>query len=260
MTARVAWISIAPVKGLAVSERSEVLLQEAGVLENRRFHLIGDDGRLLNAKQLGMLVQVAAEWEEATRRLSLRFPDGSSVSGQIELGERVATNFYGKREVHGRIVAGPWAEALSSLAGRPLRLVQPDAPGDGLDRGRGAVSLLSTASLDALRAVAGVDGPVDPRRFRMLFGVDGVGAHEEDTWLGHRVRIGDAAVVLRGNVGRCAVTTRDPDTGEPTLDTLAVLAAYRGEVDATEPLPFGVWGEVDEPGVVRLGDEVAVET
>jgi uncharacterized protein YcbX len=259
MASRVAWISVAPVKGLALAQREEVLVEPFGVRENRRFHLIGEGGRLLNGKQLGPLVQVTADWDEAAHSLALTFPDGSRVDGEVELGEPVATNFYGHREVEGRLVVGPWAEALSSFGAHPLRLVQSDHPGGGLDRGRGAVTLLSTASLDALRQAAGADGPVDPRRFRMLFGVEGVGAHEEDSWLDRRVQIGQATIVPRGNVGRCVVTTRDPETGERTLDTLDVLAGYRGDVETTEPLPFGVWGEVAEPGRVRLGDAVVPE-
>jgi uncharacterized protein YcbX len=260
MAARVAWISIAPVKGLALAQVDDVLVEPFGVRENRRFHLIGEDGRLLNGKQLGPLVQVAAAWDEQARTLALHFPDGSVVSGEVELTGPVTTSFYGKRDVEGRLVEGPWSSALSSFVGPPLRLVQPDRPGAGLDRGRGAVTLLSTASLGALRAAADADDPVDPRRFRMLFGVDGVGPHEEDTWLGRRVRVGDAVVVPQGNVGRCLVTSRDPDTGEQTLATLDVLAAYRGEIETTEPLPFGVWAEVAEPGRVRLGDAVVPET
>jgi uncharacterized protein YcbX len=255
MLARVAWISVAPVKGLAVSQREEVLLEPFGVRENRRFHLIGKDGRLLNGKQLGELFQVTADWDEEKAQLSLRFPDGSRVTGEIALGEDVTTSFYG-RPVAGRLVRGPWAEALSTFAGRPLRLVQPAQPGGGLDRAGGAVSLLSTASLEALRVAAKAPGPIDPRRFRMLFGVEGVGAHEEDSWLGRRLRVGEATVLVRGNVGRCIVTSRDPDTGARTLATLDALAEYRGDVTTTEPLPFGVWGEVVEPGRVRLGDPV----
>jgi uncharacterized protein YcbX len=259
MSARVAWISVAPVKGLALTQLDEALVEPFGVRENRRFHLIGEDGRLLNGKQIGPLVQVAADWNESARTLALRFPDGARLSGEVELGEPVATNFYGHRDVAGRVVVGPWAGPLSSLAGRSLRLVQPDEPGGGLDRGRGAVTLLSTASLEALRAAAGAGDPVDPRRFRMLLGVDGVAAHEEDSWLDRRIRVGEATIVARGNVGRCVVTTRDPDTGERTLDTLGAIADYRGDVETTEPLPFGIWAEVAEPGVVRLGDPVVPE-
>jgi uncharacterized protein YcbX len=157
-------------------------------------------------------------------------------------------------------VVGPWAEALSSFLGLELRLVQAELPGAGLDRGRGAVTLLSTSSLEALREAAGADGPVDPRRFRMLFGVQGVEPHEEDSWRGRCMQIGEATVLVRGNVGRCIVTSRDPDTGARTLATLDAIAEYRDGVETTEPLPFGVWGEVAEPGVVRLRDSVVVET
>ena len=58
-----------------------------------------------------------------------------------------------------------------------------------------------------------------------------------------------------GDVGRCAVTTRNPDTGEVDLDTLKTLAAYRPE-GRTEPLPFGVHAAVVQPGRVRVGDGV----
>jgi len=92
----------------------------------------------------------------------------------------------------------------------------------------------------------------------MLFGITGVEAHVEDTWIRRRVRIGSAVVVPGGNIGRCAVTTLDPRTGVPTLDTLAALAKYRGEHVTSEPLPFGVWARVAQAGVVRVGDAVDV--
>ena len=71
--------------------------------------------------------------------------------------------------------------------------------------------------------------------------------------------VGEAVVVPRGNVGRCAVTSYDPDTCERDLDTLRILRDYRARVLTTEPLPFGVWGEVAEPGRIALGDPVLVE-
>ena len=85
--------------------------------------------------------------------------------------------------------------------------------------------------------------------------IDGVAAHEEDGWVGRRVAFGDAVVRLHALVGRCAVTTHDPDTGVPDLDTLRILAGYRS-VESEEPLPLGVWGGVEQPGRVRVGDIV----
>ena len=85
---------------------------------------------------------------------------------------------------------------------------------------------------------------------------DGIDAHAEDGWVGRRVRIGEAEVTFNGHVGRCLTTNRDPDSGAVTLPTLDVMRAYRGELDRTEPLPFGIYGEVVSPGTVRLGDAV----
>jgi uncharacterized protein len=255
VTARVAWISVAPVKGMALEQRSEVQLEPCGVRGNRRFHMIGDDGRLMNGKQLGELQQIAPAWNEQEGTLVLRFPDGTVAGGTVALDAPVTTSFYG-REVSGRLVAGPWSEALTSFVGRGIRLVQAVDAGDAVDRGPASVTVLSTGSLEAMREAAGIREPIDPRRFRMLFGVDGVEPHEEDSWIGRTARIGDASVVIRGNVGRCIVTSRHPETGVRNLPTLDVLAEYRSDVETTERLPFGVWGKVSEPGMVRLGDVV----
>ena len=100
---------------------------------------------------------------------------------------------------------------------------------------------------------------MDGRRFRMTIGVDGVDPHAEDGWIGGRVRVGDAVVAVRAHVGRCAVTTRDPDTGIRDLDTLGAIAAYRVDVETREPLPFGVWCQVVQAGRVAVGDPVEVE-
>lgn len=258
MTGSVAWITIAPVKALGLVHRDEVELEPHGVRDNRRFFLVGEQGQMVNGKTIGELVGVVPEYDEAAGRLALRFPDGAVVEGPVETGELETTMIY-RRPVAARIVHGPWSEALSTAAGRTLHLMRTEQPGDGPDRGRGGgVSLVGTASLGALADAAGVDR-VDGRRFRMLFGVEGFEPHAEDGWLGRRVRVGEAVVKPLGNVGRCAVTTQNPDTGIPDLDTLRVLGEYRCDVETSEPLPFGVWGEVVEPGRVRLGDPVEPE-
>ena len=186
----------------------------------------------------------------------LRFPDGSVVVGDVELGERIVTSFFG-RPVAGRLVEGPWNDALADYVGRPVRLARTEREGDGVDRGRLAgATLVSTDSLEALRDAAGEDGPVDGRRFRMTIGIEGVEPHGEDGWIGSQVRVGGATVAVREHVGRCAVTTLDPDRGVRDLDTLGTIAAYRGDVQTREPLPFGVWCEVVEPGRVAVGDPV----
>ena len=121
----------------------------------------------------------------------------------------------------------------------------------------GWATIVSRASLERLRVEAGEAEPPDGRQFRMLFEIDGVGAHEEDEWLGMEVCLGDAVVAAIGDVGRCLATTRDPDSGVSDLDTLGALTRYRrrGQV---EDLPFGIYCSVVAAGRVRVGDAVSV--
>jgi uncharacterized protein YcbX len=255
VSARVAWISLTPVKATALQHPDEVELLESGPRGDRRFYFVTEPGRLLSNKDCPPLQLVRSDYDEEADTLTLRFPTGAVVSGTVERGEEVQTVFH-KRPRPARLVVGPWADAVSELMGARVRLVEPERTAP--DRGRGGVaSLLSTASLEALAAELGVEG-IDERRFRMNFGIDGVGRHEEDAWRGRRVRIGEATVVPQGNVGRCAITTQNPETAEVDLDTLRGLAGYRREVETTEPLPFGVHAAVAVAGRVRVGDPVTV--
>jgi uncharacterized protein YcbX len=253
MTACIAWISRTPVKALALQHLEEAQLGEGGLEGDRHFYLVGEAGRLISNKDFPAFQLIHASYDEDV--LTLTLTDGSQVTGPVERGEEVTTRFHSRQRT-ARLVVGPWGEALSELAGEPLRLVEPSMP--ATDRGRnGAASLLATASLGALGEALGVDD-VDGRRFRMNFGIEGLDPHEEDTWIGKRVQVGDAVVIPHGNVGRCVITTQNPDTAISDLDTLKGLASYRRELETTEPLPFGVHAAVAQPGRVRVGDPVSL--
>jgi uncharacterized protein len=245
-------ISIAPVKGMALVHPEQALLGRSGVLNDRRFYLVDPDGRLINNKTCGELPLIRPEVSDDASRLALAFP-GETVDGEVGLGEAVETSFYG-RPVTGRFVEGPWSDAISEHAGRPLRLVRTDEPGRGIDRTH-VVSLISDGSLTALGRRAGVDG-VDGRRFRMTLELTGCDEHEEDEWIGGEVSAGAARLRVTGPVGRCVVTTRNPDTGVSDLDTLGVLAGYR-TLREGKSFGCGVCGDVLAEGVVRVGDSVA---
>jgi uncharacterized protein YcbX len=252
----VSWLSVAAVKGLALTRRDELTLEPFGALENRRFHLIDERGRFVNGltRLRRSLFEVVSDWDADADTLRLTFPGGEVVEGPVLLGEESPTWFYNRTEP-GRIVEGPWALALSEFAGRQLRLVRTDEPGHAVDRPNGAVSIVSDESVDELARQAGV-ADADARRFRMLIGVAGGRAHEEDDWVGRDVAIGDAVVRIVEQVARCAITTQNPDTGERDLDTLRVIKQYRG-IRGKKALDFGVYGEVVAPGGVRVGDAVA---
>jgi len=254
---------VAVVVGLAVTAVKATRLRRVdrievgpdGVRENRRFYLIDNRDRMINSKLVGELQQVVADYSDGERTLRLELPDGRVVDGDIRLGDEVTTRFFSET-AHGHIVEGPWSDALSDCFGQTLRLVEVGNRATAVDRGpMGAVSLISRASLARLAQAGGTDS-IDSRRFRMLIEIDGVSAHEEDRWVDRAVRIGETTIEFGGHVGRCLITSRDPDTGRVDLPTLDMLGGYRNGLDCTEPLPFGIHGRVLEPGAIRIGDEV----
>lgn len=245
-------LAITAVKGTRLQAVDRVELEPSGALGNREFFVIDDRGRMVSGKQLGALQSVIATFSPEDAQLSLMFPDGSVLDGTVYTGEPVTVRFF-SHTLESQLVPGLWSEALSAHAGQPLRLVYG---GNAVDRGAtGAASLVSCASLGRLAEAAGAD-QVDVRRFRMLIEIDGVRAHEEDRWVGQAVQIGGSVVRFNGHVGRCLTTSRHPESGEIDLPTLDILRSYRDQVQSTEALPFGIFGEVVRPGPIRVGDAV----
>ena len=265
----VARLSISPVKGLKLLHPESIEIGADGVAGDRAFYLVDGEGRMANGKLVGELVQVEARLDAGLDRLRLRFPGGGAGGGGAggeagggavvegdarALGAAVETSFYG-RPVTGRIVEGPFAEALSEAAGRDIRLVRADRVSAACDLLH-PVTVLSRGSCEELARRAGDPRLADDRRFRMLIVVDGCAAHEEDTWTGRRVRIGDAVVEVAGDVGRCVITGHDPDTGRTDADTLKAIAAYRGAPQGR--IAFGMYADVVGAGRVGVGDRVAL--
>jgi uncharacterized protein YcbX len=155
--------------------------------------------------------------------------------------------------VMAREVEGPWSEALSRYAGRDLRLLRVERTGDGNDID--PVTLVSTASVEELARHGEAGGPLDPARFRMTLEIHGCAPHEEDGWAAKEVRVGEANIRDGEPLPRCVVTTQDPDTGLRDFPTLNVIKRYRG-VSPDQELIFGVYAQVVQPGLVRVGDVV----
>ena len=110
---RVARLSIAPVRSLGLEHPAEIELTERGVVEDRRFYLIDDTGRLVDRLVVPRLAQVAAHTDPSAATLQLAFPDGQTVEAEVRLSEAVETPMYGRTAV-GHVVDGPWAPKCSS--------------------------------------------------------------------------------------------------------------------------------------------------
>ena len=246
-------IYTAAVKSLALQQRESVSVSPSGIAEDRRFHLIDGRGRLLTQRQRPQLARVSSSYDAENDSLTLAFPDGQVLPGQVELGEPVQTPVWG-RLVSGQVAAGEWNEALSRFCGGPVRLVKTGDAGLSFDEY--PVSLLSQASIDLLSQKAGGAKQFEGRRFRPNFLLGDCSPHEEDFWLGGVIAVGpELRLRVVAPDPRCAITTVDPDTGQRDFDTPRLLLSYRPAVRAPY---FGVYGVVERPGAVSVGDAVEV--
>ena len=108
---RVAQFSIAPVRSLGLQHPTEIDVTEVGVVEDRRFFLTNDANRLIDQLVVFELVQVESRTDPGATMLWLRFPDGTIVDGEVELGAAIETPIHGRTGV-GHVVVGQWAYAL----------------------------------------------------------------------------------------------------------------------------------------------------
>ena len=246
-------INLAPVKSLGLLSADSVDISSRGVEGDRQFVVLDGSGRVVTQRQLGSLTRVTARYSAAENALTMSFPDGRVVDGHPESTESTATVLWG-RVVEGNLIGGKWAEELSEFCGVELRLFESDKAGACFDEY--PVSIISQASIDHLTGLTGGRKSFEVERFRPTLLLDGCEPHEEDTWLGKGVRIGERLRLrLISRDPRCAITTLDPATGERDFDTLRLILSYRPSVRAAY---FGVYGIVESPGTVSVGDELSL--
>jgi uncharacterized protein len=252
--ARVARFNVTPVKSTALHHPERLPFDTRGAIGDRRFFFVDGNGKRFSGATKAPILPVVANYDEGRDELELRLPDGVVVAGRPEPdGEALDVNFYG-RTVPARVVDGAFTEALTRYIGHEVRLARPERAGDALDVR--PVTLVSLESVAELAKQGGRAGPLDPGRFRMTIEIEGVSRpHEEDSWAGRRVRVGDVVLRVGDPVPRCVVTTLDPATGRRDFPTLRVIRDYRG-MNADNSLEFGVYAEVVEPGEARVGDPV----
>ncbi len=249
--ARVQAIHLSPVKSLRLRAVPEAMIGADGIPGDRDFLLLDARGRVATQRQIGKLAQVESYWDGTV--LTLHMPDGAIVSGEPAEAGRAETELWG-RQITGALIEGPWNAALSKLAGAPLRLLRPHAAERALDSH--PVSVLSQSAVDRLGSHAGREGDLDARRFRPTLLLTDCDPHAEDEWVGREVRAGEAVLKVVRLDPRCVLTTRHPESGERDADTLRWIDQTRGRVDGD--VMFGVYADVSEPGMVRVGDLVEV--
>lgn len=241
----VAALRVAPVKGLATVMPSTVWVDRDGVAGDRRVLLLDQGGSVVTLRSHPQLVQVIPELDLDGGTLTVTLPDGSRATSPLESArDEVSAHLYGKDRL-GKVMPGDVADALSDVAGEPVRVVVAGQTGVGWDEG--PVSILGRASAVAVGGEAR-----DRARYRMLVELEGTEPFEEDTWRGRRVELGEAVVHVTHQLERCVIITQSPSTGQKDWDGLHALADLRGQ----DLLCLGVIAEVEVPGRVAVGAQV----
>ena len=135
----------------------------------------------------------------------------------------------------------------NQLRGRP-RLMQRHQQAYS-DQSTALISIASTASLDAFANATGTKP--DSRRFRINIIIDAKDAFAEAGLIGKTVRCGEALLLVRKPVGRCAAINVDPDTADRNPDDyVRFMRAHFGHSD------LGIFAEVINGGTIHIGDHL----
>lgn len=112
------------------------------------------------------------------------------------------------------------------------------------------VSIINAASLHDLARVAGC--ALDPVRFRANIMIEGLPAWSEFDLEGQEIQIGEARLLVKKRITRCAATSADPASGKVDINLPKVLKKGFGHVD------FGVYARVLSSGRLALGDTMQI--
>jgi uncharacterized protein YcbX len=135
------------------------------------------------------------------------------------------------------------AAELAAAHGAPVHLLRSF-------RGLHDSSPVSLISLQTVRALSELAGrPLEPLRFRPNIVVDAPEAYAEEELVGRAVEIGKARVRVDRRDKRCMVVNFDHRTAGRDPAVLRTVAQQRDT-------RLGVYGSVERPGTIRVGDRL----
>lgn len=261
--AQVTGLVIYPVKSLRGIALEQLSIGALGPQGDRRFVVVGSDGRFLTQRQFPRMCLVAVAQQDDM--LQLTAPGHPELILDPHAAATARTPVVVWRDTIAACdmgdAAAAWFSAYLGVAARlyfmpedSVRAVDPAyaRAGDRVGFADGFPLLLTAqASLDdinqALPAAIGME------RFRPNVVISGTSAYAEDGW--RRVRIGAIEFEVVKPCSRCVISSIDPHTGEKQGLVAQTLARLRRRGDAVY---FGQNLIQRGEGSIALGDRVTV--
>lgn len=212
-----------PVKSMGGEALDEVSVDRRGLVGDRWYAVVDDDGQLASGKN-----------SRRFRRRDAVFDYRAHTDGS---GGVVVT-----RGTHEWQVGTPALDTELSAAMAAAVRVEPEGAVPHQDAG--SVSLVGTASLDWCRERWGVTA--DPRRLRVNIVIETQVPFIEDTWRGRVLDLGDARLRVTEQIPRCRMIDIDQDSARAEGRWLKHLGDERD-------LCLAVYADVERVGLIRSG-------
>jgi hypothetical protein len=255
-----------PVKSMRGERIDALTLTSRGVAGDRAFAILDRETEKLatasNVRHFPGLLACQATVVQSTEEspvVRIDLPDGTSVRSDSVEVDKVLSAFFGRAV--SLVRSGPPSWAANQTAFFADTGVVPSS-GVGTLVDLYPVSMVTAASLAQFAALA-PESRFDRRRFRMnIILATGERGFPENTWVGRSVGFTSSArlhVALPDP--RCAMTTLPQDDLPADAGVLRAIATHNSlPIGTRESLPCaGVYAEVSEPGMIRIGDRVTIE-
>ena len=261
-----------PVKSMLGERLTEVEVGPKGIVGDRAWALREANGRIVSAKKWANMLGFSAAYEgtpkpEQLAPVKITLPDGSSVYADDSRASDTLSSYLGRPvkleqvrpDEHSRAEIDPTTVfgdvGVAKVSPEFTEATLPDSFGlpHGTFFDSAMIHVLTTGSLEHMRALIGPDAQLDPRRFRpnILVETDprAVG-FIEDEWLGGTLEAGAAVkIVSLRSALRCVMTTHKQSELVRDLRILRATAQHHNA-------KLGVFASIGAPGKLRAGDPV----
>jgi MOSC domain-containing protein len=227
-------LAIYPVKSTAQITLNSAQISPFGLLMDRRWMLIDDNGVMLTQRKHPRMCLIQCSFTDT--HLVINAPDMPALKISLDQSGNSLNATVWKDTCRAMHCGNSAVEWFSAFLNTPARLVFfPGNENRQVDlnyASKGDITafsdgfpylLISEASLSDLNSR--LSTTVDMRRFRPNLVVSGTQAFAEDGW--KQIRIGEITFNLVKPCSRCSIPSINPDTAEQAAEVVKTLAAYR---------------------------------